>query len=79
MGGILAGASEEREALTLRLRSLAAELDGIDREIADRQWLRERGSTTATTDLENRRAKLTAQLRSLAGKLRHLDDHRFSA
>ena len=67
---VVADLSEERETVVLQLRTLAAELDEIDRQIADRAWRRERHSVTLMTE----HARLTARLRRLADRLRHLDD-----
>jgi len=68
------GLREERETLTLRLRALAAELDGIDRELADRAWRPAPDWADPMDDLEARHSRLTAHLRSLAARLHHLDE-----
>lgn len=62
--------SDERESVVLQLRTLAAQLDQIDRQIADRAWRGkgDSGSLTAEHD------RLTARLRRLAERLRQLDD-----
>lgn len=62
--------SDEREAVVLQLRTLAAQLDEIDRQIADRAWRGERGSE----GLMGEHHRLTSRLRRLAERLRHLDD-----
>lgn len=67
---VVAGISEERETVVLNLRTLAAQLDEIDRQIADRAWRGERSSMSLTAE----QARLTARLRRLAERLRHLDD-----
>ena len=67
---VVAGQSDEREAVVLQLRSLAAQLDQIDRQIADRAWRRERGSVALMAE----HARLTSRLRRLADRLRQLDD-----
>lgn len=70
---ILRTLTHEREALTLELRSLATDLDGIDREMTDRSWRHKHDSGTPLTDLEAEHARLTAQLRQSAVRLRDLD------
>lgn len=71
----------DREQLTLHLRALAADLDGLDRRLADLSWHRhcrpaeESGAETLSerTTLESRRAEMTSRLRDLARKLSDLD------
>ena len=66
----------ERDALTHRLRALAARLDQLDRELADRAWPSKRFTATAMpteTELEAERSELNAQLRTLAAQLRHFN------
>lgn len=67
---VVAELSEERESLVLDLRRLAAQLDEIDRQIADRAWRRERRSASLTAE----HARLTGRLRRLADRLRQLDE-----
>ena len=67
---VVAELSDERETVVLQLRSLAGQLDQIDRQIADRAWRRERASVSLMAE----HARLTARLRRLAERLRHLDD-----
>lgn len=67
---VVADLHEEREAVVLGLRTLAAQLDEIDRQIADRDWRGERRSMS----LMAKHALLTDRLRRLADRLRHLDD-----
>ncbi len=62
--------SDEREAVVLQLRTLAAQLDQIDRQIADRAWRGERGSAGLMAEHD----RLTSRLRRLAERLRQLDD-----
>jgi seryl-tRNA synthetase len=62
--------SDERESVVLDLRRLAAQLDEIDRQIADRAWRRERRSASLTAE----HARLTARLRRSADRLRQLDE-----
>ncbi|MCW1958786.1 MAG: hypothetical protein KIH64_009615 [Mycobacterium sp.] len=66
---VVEGLSEERETVVLNLRTLAAQLDQIDRQIADRAWRRERRSMSLMAE----HARLTGRLRRLADRLRHLD------
>ena len=68
------GLREERETLTLRLRALAAELDGIDRELADRAWRPAPAWADPMVELEARHCRLTAHLRTLADRLHRLDE-----
>lgn len=70
---ILLALTREREALTIELRSLATDLDGIDRELADRAWRRDRIPGRVMSDLEAERVRLTAQLRRSAARLCLLD------
>jgi hypothetical protein len=67
---VVAELSEERESVVLDLRRLAAQLDEIDRQIADRAWRGERRSASLTAE----HARLTARLRRLAVRLRQLDE-----
>lgn len=69
-----AGLREERETLTLRLRALASELDGIDRELADRAWRPAPDWADPMVELEARHSRLTVHLRTLAAQLHHLDE-----
>lgn len=68
--------NDERDALTFQLRTLAARLDQLDRDIADRAWPSKRFTATpmpTETELETERAQLTAQLRTLAAQLRRFN------
>lgn len=67
---VVAELSEERESLVLDLRRLAAQLDEIDRQIADLAWRRERRSESLMAE----HARLTGRLRRLADRLRLLDE-----
>lgn len=78
--GALAGMQAARDRLTHLLRSLAAELDGIDRRLSDLTWQRLRGAAVTAgetlcerTALEARREQMTARLHVMAGQLNHLD------
>ena len=64
--------NDERDALTVQLRALAARLDQLDRDLADRAWPSKRFTATAMpteTELVAERAELSAQLRTLAAQL----------
>jgi hypothetical protein len=70
----------DRDRLTHLLRSLAAELDGIDRRLSDLTWQRLRGAAVTKgetvcerTALEAQREQMTARLHVMAGQLNHLD------
>lgn len=82
-GGALAGVQAHREQLTFLLRSLAAELDELDRRLSDLTWRRRAlrsgaGDTAAAPDrvaLVTRREQLNTRLRTLAGQLSELDNN----
>ena len=71
----------DREQLTLHLRTLASDLDGLDRRLSDLIWQQRcRPADPAggellseRTTLESRRAEMTSRLRDLARKLNDLD------
>lgn len=68
--------NDERDALTLQLRALAARLDELDRDLADRAWPSKRFTAMAMppeAELEAERSALTAQLRTLAAQLRRFN------
>ena len=72
--------NDDRDALTLRLRALAARLDQLDRDLADRAWPSKRFTATVMpteTELEAERAELNAQLRALAAQLSRLNQGGF--
>lgn len=71
----------DREQLTLHLRTLAADLDGMDRRISDLIWQQRCRPAEAAggemfserSTLESRRTEMTSRLRDLARKLNDLD------
>lgn len=71
----------ERERLTQLLRTLAADLDALDRRLSNLAWLRHRGRParpgtdpdTERDDLERRRDLLGSRLSLLAAQLGDLD------
>ena len=71
----------DREQLTVHLRTLAADLDGLDRRLSDLIWQQRCRPAEAAggemlserTTLESRRAEMTSRLRNLARKLNDLD------
>jgi chromosome segregation ATPase len=78
--GALAGMQLDRDRLTHLLRSLATELDGLDRRLSDITWQHARPTGAAVSDtrsertaLEAQREQLTARLHVMAGQLNHLD------
>ena len=80
LGGGLNWIEGDRDRLTQLLRGLAAELDGIDRQICDIDWQRGRPAESANgemlcqrTELETKREQLTARLHVMAAHLNRLD------
>lgn len=71
----------QREQLTFHLRSLAAELDSLDRRLSDLDWqLHRQHSDAVDTELsrernalDSQRAHMTSRLRGLARELNDLD------
>ena len=71
----------DREQLTLHLRALAADLDGLDRRLSDLIWQQRcrpadparAEMLTERTALESRRAQMTSRLRDLARQLNDFD------
>ena len=79
-GGALAGIAADRDRLSHLLRGLAAELDGLDRQLSDINWQRARSTgpiddetPCERTALEAQREHITARLHVMAGQLSHLD------
>ena len=75
----------DRDQLTHVLRGVAAELDGLDRELSAIEWQRGRATGLAIkempagelsctqTALEAKREQLTTRLHVMAGQLKQLD------
>jgi len=71
---------DDRDRLTQLLRGLAAELDGLDRQLCDIDWRRGRPTGPLVSDtpcqrtaLEAKREQLTARLHVMAAHLNRLD------
>lgn len=62
----------QREQLTSALRTLAVELDGLDRRLADLEWRRRHGPIGAHVSSHDDRSALEAQRGQLASRLRVL-------
>lgn len=74
----LARIEADREQLTYQLRSLAAELDELDRQLSDLSWhARDRsdnvGDPTERAALASRHQRLNTRLGDLVGQLENLD------
>ena len=63
----------DREKLTGLLRTLAAELDGLDRQLADLDWQARSGAAPDGAAMRSHRDHLSGRLRQLARELNQLD------
>ena len=74
----LSALGAQREQLTATLRTLAGDLDGLDRRLSDLDWHQRRCGVSAESlsersALDAQRARLTSRLRRLARELNDID------